>query len=966
MLAHLCQTNDLHVLTLEEPKIQTIASPQYGRYAAVTMQGVPVHALVDSGNIWRTVISPRFLKKLGISQDSLRPLKITTIATAKEGAHLRLLGETPQPLMLQFAGLEKNFPVRPVVVQGLSMDLNLSGPFLHRYRIDQLHSTGCLRVENRTIPLRAAPDDRDGTFQPGVHALYTAQTTTLPPWSTQYLLTRPGNHALGTQKDWFVEGEEEFMDKTDAHPTLGAIVQKEANNLFYVPIMNTTDEPLTIRRGTRYGSATPLSPPPKVAAMTRSTDNSSRALRRAPTPGPEELQWARKEFKLDQTPCLPDEPSRIKAASLLAEYKDVFSLDGSFGKTHLLQHEIHTEPGPPIKVRYRHPNPTLEPALDAQLAEWTKHDVIEPSQSPWSFAMVAVRKKNGKIRWCVDYRPLNAITKKDSFPLPHIEDNLARLANSKIFSGIDGSGAFHVIEIAKKDRPKTAFSTPRGLFQFKRMPFGLTNGPATYSRLVQLVLQGIPPEVAIPYLDDTIIHSPDLDQHCAGLRRVLQAHRKAGLKLQPAKCQLFQKEIEYLGHLVSEAGIQPMKKYVEVVQRWPLPTNQSEARAFLGKVSYYRRFIRDFSSIARPWTAVTGKEKDKGKNQPIVVTDEMKASFAHLKRKLLEAPILAYPRFHSSKPFILDTDWSYENKCIGGALSQEQDGQERAICYGAKKLSKSQSNYPPTKGELFAAIFFMKYWKYYLLFRPFILRTDHQSLKWIYTMDAPSGLTARWLEILSNFVFTVQHRAGKKHANADALSRISHADPPDPSSDDDAEAPAISTLQLHLPDPQLRAGFRRLRQYQDQDPVLCQVKKLVHSSKRGDNFPMGVDVRTKFAKHGSAVIEYLEYWYALKVDHRGLLRFNREATGDDSGDYRCRKNWVPCIPPPLQQSIIEGVHLTLGHAGVARTLAALQDIAHFPAMHARVRDFVKGCQTCQRQSCWQMLEQQVKAILLFF
>ncbi|HIC32789.1 MAG TPA: hypothetical protein EYO76_12820, partial [Flavobacteriaceae bacterium] len=407
---------------------------------------------------------------------------------------------------------------------------------------------------------------------------------------------------------------------------------------------------------------------------------------------------------------------------------------------------------------------------------WLKQDVIESSNSPWNFALVAVPKKNGKTRWCVDYRRLNDITKKDAFPLPNIEDNLARLAHSKIFSGLDGCGAYHVVSVAKKDRPKTAFSTPWGSYNFKRMPFGLCNSPSTYSRLVQRTLEGIPYDMALPYLDDTCVHSRDVAGHLRALQRVLAAHHKAGLKLQPSKCQLFRDEIEYLGHRITANGVGPMPQYLKVVQGWPMPVYRTDVRTFLGKVGYYRRFIKGYSGIAASWMDVSGKVDKEEERKPLTITAAMRTSFVELKKKLLTAPILGYPRFDThEQPFILDTDWSHDANCIGAVLSQMQDGMERVLCYGSKKLSSSEANYPPNKGELLAVIYFMRHWKYYLQYRPFKLRTDHQSLKWIRTMEAPQGMIARWLETLANYNFEVEHRKGLRHGNADAMSRIAHA-----------------------------------------------------------------------------------------------------------------------------------------------------------------------------------------------
>jgi hypothetical protein len=229
----------------------------------------------------------------------------------------------------------------------------------------------------------------------------------------------------------------------------------------------------------------------------------------------------------------------------------------------------------------------LKVDMKKQIDKWLKHGVIKKSCSPWNFGLVAAPKKGGAIRWCVDYSALNEISSISRAPIGNIEDNLDRFSRSTIFSGIDSIGAFHVIELEDKDKAKTAFATPWESYQFARMPFGLAGGPSSYARLVHMVLDGIPYTQALPYLDDTVIHSKDLARHFLALDRVLEAYEKARLNLQPAKCQLFQKEIEYLGHMVSAKGIAPVPGYVQVVKDWPMLTNRSEVRTFLGKTGYY-------------------------------------------------------------------------------------------------------------------------------------------------------------------------------------------------------------------------------------------------------------------------------------------------------------------------------------------------------------------------------------------
>jgi hypothetical protein len=253
----------------------------------------------------------------------------------------------------------------------------------------------------------------------------------------------------------------------------------------------------------------------------------------------------------------------------------------------------------------------LEADLRKQIEKWLKHGMIEKSCSPWNFGLVAAPKKGGAIRWCVYYSFFYNISSISSALIGNIEDNLARLSRSTIFSDIDSIGAFHEIELEEKDKAKTAFATPWGSYQFVQMPFGLAGGPSSYAHLVHMVLDGIPYTQALPYLNDTVIHSQGLVGHFVALDRVLHAYEKAGLKLQPAKCQLFQQSIEYLGHMVSAEGIAPVPGYVQVVKDWPMPTNWSEVRTFLGKTGYFRRFMENYAEVAGP---LTDRHPSSGRN----------------------------------------------------------------------------------------------------------------------------------------------------------------------------------------------------------------------------------------------------------------------------------------------------------------------------------------------------------------
>lgn len=924
---------------------QSTENEKYRRFISLRVNDRECAALVDSGNLWRNVISCEFLHRIGFTLADLQPVGISQISTAKSGASLKVLGELKTPIKFKLGSNRHPFKDRPVVVEGLSMDYNIGGPFLKENKLDQLHSDNCLKSKHGRFEMMSSSEERLYGSESAFASLVTTKRVRAAANSNCFiqLRAREVKKRLMPAGAGYVVGSIDFMTKHDVSPWINAMVTADEKGLLYAGVMNTTSRAITIPAGTAYGVFTlavdqkqhhlcrwrvaTMGLDPDLGTTEEKVATIKADLGETGGPDPETLTkkerraWLAKEFRLHESPVLKTPDQLEKALDLLDNFYDIFSFDGSFGKTELLEHRIYTpNDHPPIKTKQRNINPKLEESLKEQLDVWVKQQVIEPSSSPWNFGLVAAPKKNGKIRWCVDYRRLNDITMKDSYPLPNIEDNLARLSKSRIFSGIDGAGAYHVVSVHPDDRPKTAFATPWGSWQFSRMPFGLTNAPATYCRLVQLVLQGIPYSVALPYIDDTCVHSVDLPGHFVGLARVFAAHRKAGLKLQPSKCSIFREEVEYLGHIISAEGIKPVPKYIEIVENWPIPRTKTEARAFLGKVGYYRKFIKGYAALARPWTDVTGKGDKEEEKRPLDVNDEMEKAFYFLRQSLTKAPILAYPQFDSEEPFILDTDWSHDSNTIGAVLSQKQDGHERVICYGAKKLGKSALNYPPTKGELQAVIYFMKAWRYYLQHKTFLLRTDHSALRQIKTMEEPSGMIRRWLTTLSNFKFEVQHRAGTKHGNADALSRISHAES---ASDSDSEAEVIASLCNEKPD----WSTDKMKAEQMADEELELVRRWVNRPEPPE--------REEVRRQSATVQAYAALLPQLVLDGNSILRHKRgEATRI-------------CLPRKLWADAIEYAHTFMAHRGRDQTLATFQKNFFIPSATKEVAMYVQGCPECQ-------------------
>ncbi|XP_034549911.1 uncharacterized protein LOC117820296 [Notolabrus celidotus] len=304
-------------------------------------------------------------------------------------------------------------------------------------------------------------------------------------------------------------------------------------------------------------------------------------------------------------------------------------------------------------------------------------------------------------------------------------------------------------------------SSINGLFEWNVMPFGLCNAPATFQRLMDRVLAGLQWETCLVYLDDIIVLGRDVPEMLQRLGEIFGRLQQANLKLKPAKCCLFRRQVAYLGHIVSEEGVTTDPSKVKKVQEWPTPKSVQEVRQFLGLASYYRRFVQDFAAVAEPLHELTKKYTQ------FQWTPECQAAFERLKHLLTTTPILGYPLDQGC--MTLDTDAS--NVGIGAVLSQVQQGSERVLAYGSRKLSKTEQNYCTTWRELLAVVEFTSHFRQYLLGRPFIVRTDHSSLRWLTRMKEPEGQLARWLEKLSEYDFEIIHRPGRLHVNADSLSR---------------------------------------------------------------------------------------------------------------------------------------------------------------------------------------------------
>src|SRR5579862_5271931 len=390
-----------------------------------------------------------------------------------------------------------------------------------------------------------------------------------------------------------------------------------------------------------------------------------------------------------------------------------------------------------------------------------KNNVIRPSKSPWASPAILVPKKGG---YClvVDYRQLNKATVKDAYPLPRIDDILDQLQSATIFSSLDMFAGFHEIPVAEEDIHKTAFLAGGKLYEYLRMPFGLCNAPSTFQRMVNTAFADLIGECLVVYMDDLNVYSATFEQHLRDLRKVFRLTRHNHLRMNAKKCFFGKERLEFLGFIISKDGTHADPRLTDKVVNFPTPRNAKQVLSFHMLASYYRRFIQGFAKIA----ALLRKLQKK--DVLFEWTDEADKAFRYLKKLLTQAPILRRPDF--TKEFILCTDTSAKE--LRAVLQQkDEEGREYVIAYASKATNQSQANYQAQKLELLAVVWAMDLYRHYLQGRHFIFVTDNSALKWL-TQQPNMGIYARWILRLQEFDFTVQHKKGKTHTNADVLSRL--------------------------------------------------------------------------------------------------------------------------------------------------------------------------------------------------
>ena len=634
--------------------------------------------------------------------------------------------------------------VHPVLVAAdVTQDCLLGIDFLGKHNCTIDLKGRSIKIGKEVVSLKGKNES------PKVFRISLAETVVVPGRHEMILPAKFKGAVCDDSVLGVVEPSPGFAERHDL--LLARVLAQPKDDMVPVRVINPSPLPVTLYQNTSVGTFSQL----EDGALEPASCN------RLATQKPRQTKPLVSE-QFDLHTMNLSSPQREELASLLDEFTDIFSSGtADLGRTGIVQHCINTGDHPPIKQAPRrvpmHQQGTVRQHVDDML----QHGVIEPSTSAWAAPIVLVKKKDGTTRFCVDYRKLNDVTRKDAYPLPRIDETLDALAGAKVFTTLDLASGYWQVEVDVADREKTAVTTRHGLFEFPVMPFGLCNAPGTFQRLMEFVLAGLQWQTCLVYLDDVIVYGRDFDEHLQRLREVFHRFRQAGLKLKPLKCFLLRPRVPYLGHVISAEGVSTDPAKIEAVQQWPVPSKVTDVRSFLGLASYYRRLIQNFAEIAAPLHRLTAKTTEKFKWSP-----DCDLAFSVLKEKLVSAPVLAFPCF--DQEFVVECDAS--DYGLGAVISQRQDGDEKVIAYASRVIEDRERRYSTTKKEMLAMVYAIKHFRHYLYGRSFTVRTDHNALKWLQSFKEPEGQVARWLETLARYDYKIEHRPGKKHQNADALS----------------------------------------------------------------------------------------------------------------------------------------------------------------------------------------------------
>lgn len=796
-----------------------------------------------------------------------------------------------------------------------------------------------------------------------------AKSQTVPPGGTMTVTGIPKFPGPLSTQTVLIECSEEgpFPDELMVLPTIKKAADVHSRRITVV-VRNVSTRAVTLKRGM------PIAHLFAVDVLNRDSPEKKTDTELTPS-----------AFKFGESPIPQNWKDRL--CMKMMERKEVFSCsEFDVGCAKSVEHTIRVTDEKPFRERSRRLPPGDVADVRDHLNELLRAGIISESRSPYASPIVVVRKKNGAIRMCVDYRTLNRRTVPDQYTVPRIDDALTCLSGSQWFSVLDLRSGYYQIPLGQADKEKTAFICPAGFFQFERMPQGISGAPATFQRAMERTVGDMNLLEVLVYLDDLIIFGKTLEEHEHRLLKVLDRLKEEGLKLSLDKCQFCCTSVNYLGHIVSRDGISTDPSKVEAVRSWPRPKNISDLRSFLGFSGYYRRFVKGYSQISYPLNQLlkgcitTGKSEHKsggGRDaKPLKVNGEAKqffhpsepfgprwdskceTAFEMLKQTLTEAPILAFA--DPQLPYTLHVDASREG--LGGVLYQDQGSGLRPVAFVSRSLSPSEKNYPTHKLEFLALKWAVTEKLHdYLYGVKFEVHTDNNPLTYILTTAKLDAAGHRWMAALSTYDFSLKYRPGSQNIDADALSR---RPPCHPENEWEIISPAsvkamcqvsnvcrpryslsaraidllgapkeaipkaycnVSSVSTHhLP----KLTPAEIAQSQRTDPCIGEVLKAVAQK----------DMKCADHKRHKDVSLLLKEWEKLQLKDSVLYRVSKPPNKP-----LCQQLLLPL---QFRETVLQSLHDRSGHLGFDKTYGLVRERFYWPRMKTEIEMYCKNCLRC--------------------
>lgn len=713
--------------------------------------------------------------------------------------------------------------------------------------------------------------------------LTAKQQTIIPPAHRAIMLVKPRN-----------AGSEQLLIEPDHKSGLAFVPGIIKNRVSTIEVFNVSSNTVYVTKDTKIGNLSGL-------------DH-------------EETTGCHQELVISD---LLEDKQRAKLNQVIEKYKNIFvTSDEEIGLVPDIFHHIDTGDSSPITSNPYYVSKKEREVIKNMVEKMLKAEIILPSRSPWASPVILVKKKGtSDLRFCVDYRKLNKITKTDGYPIPNMEQVLESISGNHWFSKLDVKAMYWQVKMSETDRQKTAFVVHLGQFEFNVMPFGLVSAPMTAMRVMNEVTRDMDEECFVFY-DDVLVYTSTFEKHLVSLEKLFKRLHEANIKLNARKCEIAFNSILYLGHIVTPEGLRPDPSKLTAITQFKSPTNLTEAGSFMGMCNFFRRYIKNFADHARP---VNNTIKTKQKFQ---WTTEAEAAFHVLKRKLTNPPVLVH--YDQNGHLVIRCDASGYG--IGGVLIQEsQDFNKKGVvAYTSRKLQGAELNYSTTHKECLALVHCVTHWRTYLFGHEFTIQTDHHALCWLMSLKDPLGRLIKWSLLLQEYKFKIMYSSGRTHNDADCLSRYPQ---------DNDQARVYSDEVPTWPVTAITRSRKIATPQSDTTQQLLPIKDISAEQMKQNDL--------------KEIIEYLQDPSKNLKRSKGLAK--KYALIDKKLYRKGRRphnnQLLLIIPKTMVNDVLSMMHdqPTGGHFGMKRTFESVKRRFFWPSIQEDVHEYVRSCDICQKR-----------------